>query len=58
MSPSGEVPSGAEVAESALERMTRQLMAERDAGILGEQGVGDDLDQLVDWSLRTFDPGD
>ena len=22
------------------------------------QFVGDDLDQLVDWSLRTFDPGD
>ncbi|MGC5614699.1 YlcI/YnfO family protein [Georgenia sp. Z1491] len=47
----GAATSRAEVVTSALERELRHRLAERDAQILRDQGAGDDLDALVEWSV-------
>lgn len=48
----GRAPSRAALVASAVEREMRRLLAEQDAQTLREQGAGDELDVLVDWSAR------
>lgn len=49
---SGQAASRAALVSSALEREMRRQAAERDAEILREHGAGDDLDDLVAWSVH------
>ena len=48
----GRVPSRAALVTSALEREMRRMLAEHDATLLRELGPADDLDAVVDWSVR------
>ncbi|MDO5066575.1 MAG: antitoxin [Propionibacteriaceae bacterium] len=47
----GEAPSRAALVTQVLEREVRRRSAERDAAILREQGAGDELDDLVAWTV-------
>ncbi len=47
----GKAPSRAALVSQALEREMRRQAAERDAAILRELGPGDELDDLVAWSV-------
>ncbi|MFT3797354.1 ribbon-helix-helix domain-containing protein [Microbacterium sp.] len=53
----GRAPSRAALVTSALEREMRRFVAERDAAFLAD-GAADDLDVLVDWSVRHLDLDD
>ncbi|MFT4214636.1 MAG: hypothetical protein QM622_07660 [Microbacterium sp.] len=50
----GGAPSRAALVTSALEREMRRFAAERDAQLL-HGDAADDLDALVDWSVRRID---
>lgn len=54
----GRASSRAALVVSALEREMRRLLAEQDAAILRERGAADDLDPLVEWTVRHVDLGD
>ena len=47
----GNAPSRAALVARAVEREMRRQAAEQDAAILRELGAGDDLDELVAWSV-------
>ena len=51
----GEAASRAALVTAALEREMRRQAAEADATILREQGPADDLDALVDWTMRNVE---
>lgn len=46
----GRAPSRAALVASAVEREMRRVLAEFDAERLRQQGAGDDLDDLVQWT--------
>lgn len=46
----GAAPSRAALVARAVEREMRRQAAEQDAALLREQGPGDELDDLVEWS--------
>ena len=48
----GAASSRADVVTSAVERELRRRLGEWDATILREVGPEDDLDPLVDWTVR------
>jgi Arc/MetJ-type ribon-helix-helix transcriptional regulator len=54
----GEVPSRAALVVVSIEREMRRRAAARDARILDERGSGDDLDELVSWSVGSLDLDD
>lgn len=54
----GLAQSRAALVASALEREMRRQAAIADARILAEQGPGDDLDELVSWSVPGAALGD
>lgn len=54
----GRAASRAALVSSALEREMRRQAAVQDAAILGQQGAGDDLDALVDWTAGHLDIAD
>ncbi|MBE6477551.1 MAG: hypothetical protein E7Z97_05740 [Propionibacteriaceae bacterium] len=54
----GLAQSRAALVASALEREMRRQAAIDDARILAEQGPGDDLDELVSWSVSGAALGD
>ena len=49
---------GAMSMQIAVEREIRRLVAERDARVLTEHGVEDDLDLLVEWSVGNLQAED
>lgn len=51
----GHAASRAALVTAALEREMRRQEAERDAAILRATGTEDDLDVLVDWTVRHID---
>lgn len=51
----GKAPSRAALVTAALEREMRRMLAEQDAAIIARVGAGDDLDDLVDWSVGHLD---
>ena len=51
----GRASSRAALVASALEREMRRQAAEQDVRILREQGVADDLDDLVQWTSGHLD---
>lgn len=51
----GKASSRAALVSSALEREIRRQAAEADAATLRQRGAGDDLDELVDWTVGHFD---
>jgi Arc/MetJ-type ribon-helix-helix transcriptional regulator len=53
----GRVPSRAAFVTSALEREIRRQIAQRDAEILRSQGSGDELDDVVVWTVEHMRPG-
>ncbi len=54
----GKAASRAALVASALEREMRRQAAEADAAILREQGAADELDALVDWTMRNVEVAD
>jgi Arc/MetJ-type ribon-helix-helix transcriptional regulator len=54
----GRAPSRAALVTSAIEREMRRHLAERDAQILAEAQIADDLDGLVDWTVRNVQTED
>ncbi|MFV0319223.1 MAG: YlcI/YnfO family protein [Microbacterium sp.] len=48
----GRASSRAALVTSAIEREMRRQLAERDVQILEAPGSVDDLDSLVDWTVR------
>ena len=54
----GEAPSRAALVGAAIEREMRRRAAARDVRILKETDPGDDLDELVSWSVGSLDLDD
>jgi Arc/MetJ-type ribon-helix-helix transcriptional regulator len=54
----GKATSRAALVGVALEREMRRQAAESDVAILRQQGSGDELDALVDWTTHHIDFAD